>query len=1048
MRLRKLLQTAVLLTICNIQIALSQNIGINTDGSAGQTLLHTKNTNAAADNILRIENTISGKTTGINIFNSTYTGTPSWLFYNPASTTDLRLQYNAGTDAVTFLSTGNVGIGTIVPGAKLDIRSSGESVYWGANALTYPTTPTAGQGNLVGKSSTSDYRIALQDGNNRVNHYWNAYYDATALSYKNITANEPSVRLRMGISGAAEGFIDLFSAPSYVAAGSNLTWTNTAYFSNVSAWISPRGISSDFYIPATTGYVGIGTISPLSLLHIYKGTSGNTMTSTYSQLDIENNADAGIMISNPDANVGRILFGTPSRQYGALIRWDYTNNNFDFSTDKAGGYLRFLTDNFTERMRITSTGALSFSGVANYGTPGQVLTSNGNATPSWQAASGAGTNWLLLGNGSTVDGTNFIGTTDNIPFNIRVNNIGSGRITSGGSTFLGYQAGVAYTGTSNTNTGIGYQALMGNLNTVGGTMNTALGYQALLHNDDGSEVCAGPGSSYSNTAIGYTAMKENVCGIWNTALGAGALEKGTDIYQNTAIGHTALNNNRGNGNTAVGFTSQEQNTTGQNNTSLGATALYNGTTGSNNIAIGVSALNNGTYTGTQNLAIGGNSLSGTTTGSNNVAIGPVYFDGFSSYYGVGRTNTTGSNNVLIGYRSDFGSGNLSNATAIGSYAYVTASNSLILGSINGVNSATASTNVGIGTTAPGQKLVVAGGNISHTAYNAGTNYFIQQTLGNVSAYIWPSYSYAGTAGAGGGGWNDGTVWSANWQGITGNTDNFDVSNPALKTTAIKQCRGYIEFYTENTGSNTVPIVRMSVVPSGYVGIGTSAPGAFLNVVNSGVNNTVIGQFDFTGGNVGGTTEPCALVRVTTNSGFRPLLSLKPNAGTGVLVDAAGNVGIGTTAPSYKLEVCGSIGTTSASVTTGISCSSDIRLKKDITPIPNALSSIISLRGVNYFWRTKDFPNKGFSDTKQIGFVAQEIEKVYPELVTTQPDGYKAVDYSRLTPVLVEAIKEQQKMIEELKSENEKLKADSDARFTKLEAEMKILMQPTKEEAKK
>ncbi len=63
---------------------------------------------------------------------------------------------------------------------------------------------------------------------------------------------------------------------------------------------------------------------------------------------------------------------------------------------------------------------------------------------------------------------------------------------------------------------------------------------------------------------------------------------------------------------------------------------------------------------------------------------------------------------------------------------------------------------------------------------------------------------------------------------------------------------------------------------------------------------------------------------------------------------------------------------------------------------------------------------GFTDAVQIGFIAQEVEKVFPELVVTGKDGYKAVDYSKITPVLLEAIKDQQKQIDELNRKLEKL----------------------------
>jgi hypothetical protein len=97
--------------------------------------------------------------------------------------------------------------------------------------------------------------------------------------------------------------------------------------------------------------------------------------------------------------------------------------------------------------------------------------------------------------------------------------------------------------------------------------------------------------------------------------------------------------------------------------------------------------------------------------------------------------------------------------------------------------------------------------------------------------------------------------------------------------------------------------------------------------------------------------------------------------------------------------------------------SDLRYKKEIRPINDALKNITSLNGVSYLWRKDDFPEKDFSDNRQLGVIAQELEEIFPELVHTDEDGYKTVDYSRLTPVLIEAIKE-------LKRENDVLKAAS------------------------
>jgi len=97
--------------------------------------------------------------------------------------------------------------------------------------------------------------------------------------------------------------------------------------------------------------------------------------------------------------------------------------------------------------------------------------------------------------------------------------------------------------------------------------------------------------------------------------------------------------------------------------------------------------------------------------------------------------------------------------------------------------------------------------------------------------------------------------------------------------------------------------------------------------------------------------------------------------------------------------------------------SDGRYKSNIAQLSNMLTSVLALRGVTYNWKTEEFPEKEFTEELQIGFIAQELEKIFPELVYTDKNGYKAVDYSKLTPILLEATKEQQNLIEELKASN-------------------------------
>jgi hypothetical protein len=152
--------------------------------------------------------------------------------------------------------------------------------------------------------------------------------------------------------------------------------------------------------------------------------------------------------------------------------------------------------------------------------------------------------------------------------------------------------------------------------------------------------------------------------------------------------------------------------------------------------------------------------------------------------------------------------------------------------------------------------------------------------------------------------------------------------------------------------------------------------------------------------------------------------------------SAGNVGIGTETPSFKLDVNGGIRCVGAVNTT-----SDARLKQNIRPVGNALQNVLKLNGVRYTFRDAAFPTMNFPKGEQIGVLAQEVEKVYPELVSTDDKGYKSVNYAQLNAVLIEAIKEQQKEIEAAKTKNTQLEKDNTAIKQDLEtlkAQVKLL----------
>lgn len=350
-----------------------------------------------------------------------------------------------------------------------------------------------------------------------------------------------------------------------------------------------------------------------------------------------------------------------------------------------------------------------------------------NTGASWQnmvATVSTGGGWSLTGNTGT---GNFLGTTDNNPLIIKVNNQSSGRIdgTFAGNTFLGYNSGSSIhtdsalynsgygnfslysltTGIANSSTGVFsmYNNTTGNYNTangegslyanISGSDNTASGFKSLQLNTTGYDNTASGSNSLGsnttglgNTAQGKNSLFSNTSGQYNTASGNVSLFSNITGSENTATGSNALQNNTsGNGNTASGISAMFSNIDGSNNTAYGNNALYSNKSGWYNTAIGRLALRRNT--GGDNTGVGDGALNLNTTGSVNTAVGESSLgsnvSGFQNtavgiqalYY-----NTSGFNNTAIGaYANVPSTGSVTNATAIGANTTVNASNKIRLG---------------------------------------------------------------------------------------------------------------------------------------------------------------------------------------------------------------------------------------------------------------------------------------------------------------------------------------------------------------------------------
>ena len=433
---------------------------------------------------------------------------------------------------------------------------------------------------------------------------------------------------------------------------------------------------------------------------------------------------------------------------------------------------------------------------------------------------------------------------------------------------------------------------------------------------------------------------------------------------NTASGFQALNaNSTGSYNTANGHAALYSNTTGENNTASGLEALYSNTTGYNNTASGVLALYYNT-TGYDNAASGLEALYSNTTGYNNTANGLQALS----------LNTTGSSNTANGYQALLSNTTGSNNTASGVEALYS-NNTGYDNTAYGVEALRSNTT--------GIRNVASGGSALYEntvgSYNTASGY--DALSNNATGYNNTASGYF-ALGTNDTGSNNVAVGAyALSSGLSGG-DNVAVGNSALSLSISGDYNVAVGSYALDpadksgaTGSANTAIGYSAVLSTGSISNAT-AIGAYAEVDQS--NSMVLG---------------CVPGTVLFEVSVCPV---------GI------SVGIGTTAPDNLLTVNGS-----ADKPGGGSWGtySDGRLKTVSGRFSSGLDQVMQLRPIRYHYKPGN--GMGIRDMDEhIGVVAQEVQRIIPEAVTENGKGYLLVNNDPIIWSMVNAIKEQQREIEQ------------------------------------
>ncbi len=680
-----------------------------------------------------------------------------WLFQTVDDDGRFRLfgqdNVNPGVERLTIkLDTGNVGIGATTPTAKLDVAGAintstqyniaGLRVFTVSGAFNDGTTILTATNSFVGDSAGLN-TTPNADPTSPFGKF-NAFFGAAA-GKANTTGNQNA------FFGAEAGQANTIGAGNAffgrLTGFANTTGNNNAFFGGFAGRKNTMG-SSNTFLGVSAGFENLAGAN-----NTYVGFSAdanasnptgqnNTLLGALTRINptVSNSTAIGAFASVTQSNA--LILGPISGVNGCLPANNCASVNVGIGTTAPSERLHVIGNGlFTGNLTVNGTlNAALPSGSANY-----IQNQNASAQSADFNISGNGTVVGTLSAGVVNAATQYNIVSPALGSTIRLLGI-SGAGDS--NTFLGRNAAQANpTGSFNSFFGNG-----AGQSTVSGGNNSFFGSGAGNVNVSGTDnAFFGRNAGFANTAsdnafFGSFAGASNTSGTSNAFFGKEAGRNNTAGTFNSFFGsQTGANNTTGTYNAFFGFQAGQANTTGDNNAFFGNGAGLLNTIGSQNTFFG-SGAGVANTTGTNNTFFGYVAGQNTTTGNNNAFIGELaglrnsvgnnnIFIGTSADFNT--FDPTGDNNILLGVSTTVNSG-VTNGTAIGFRAAVTQSNALVLGSINGVNGATADTTVGIGTTAPQQTLHVNGLEVLSTGAGAGFKFRDRGSASSTDDWVWYS----------------------------------------------------------------------------------------------------------------------------------------------------------------------------------------------------------------------------------------------------------------------------------------------------------------------